>query len=87
MNMTISEFNELLSKVETAVTKNEDSKTALIYLHKVLGLLEEAAFYAWYSSSDEAQQVAAGIKKEAHEHTGKVLGFIQELVREEDQGK
>ncbi len=85
--MTVSEFSELISKAKTAIDENENLKTALIYLHKVLGLLEEAAFYAWYSSSDEAQQVAAGIKKEAHERAGKVLGFIQQLVREEDRGK
>ncbi len=86
--MTINEFGQLISKAEDAIYENENPKAALIYLHKVLALAEDTAFCAQHAASDEAHRIAlANIASEAHERAGQVLGFIQELVREEDRGK
>ncbi len=84
--MTTQEFDRLIDKVESAIDENEDQRTALIYLHKLLGLMEGAAFCAWYYSTSEDQHpVLSGIKSEAHERSAQVIGFIQEMVREEGE--
>ncbi len=82
--MTIDEFGKRLTQAESAIYENDDPRTALIYLHKLLDLVESAAFYARHAASNEAQRIAlANINHEAHERAGQVLGYIQERVRKE----
>lgn len=84
MSMTISEFDRLMDKAETAAAENEDPKTALIFLHKVLELAEEVTYYAMFSASSPDKRIAlANIRNEAHERAEQVNGFIQDMVREE----
>ncbi len=82
--MTTQEFDRLIAKAESAAAENEDPKTALIFLHKILELVEEATYYAMFSASSPDKRIAlANIKSEAHERSAQVIGFIQEMVSKE----
>ena len=82
--MTIGEFDRLIAKAESAVAENEDPKTALIFLHKLLDLTGSAAYYAMFSALSPDKRIAfANIRDEVHERTAQINGFIQEIVREE----
>ncbi len=83
--MTIKDFDELLSKVEIAVIENGNHKTALIYLHKILYLVENAAEYTRIAADCPRLMKAplADIRHKAHLQGAQVLGFIQQLAREE----
>ncbi len=86
--MTTNDFDKLLTQVETAIYENENPRAALIYLYKLLVLVETAAFCVQRYASSEAKRIAlANIISEAHERGGQIVGFVQELVREEDRGK
>ncbi len=76
--MTINEFEKLLSKVETAVIKNENPKAALIYLYKILDLVEDAAECARLDDGcpRSMKTPLADIGREANKRSDKVLGFI-----------
>ncbi len=84
--MTIDEFGKLLTKVKSAIYENSDHKTALIYLHKLLWLVECAADDARLNPTCLISMNAPliDIRHEAHERGAQILGFIQKLSREED---
>ncbi len=82
--MNINDFSKLITQAESAAAENEDPKTALIFLHKILELVEGATYYAMFSASSPDKRIAlANIKSEAHERSAQVIGFIQEMVSEE----
>lgn len=84
--MNINDFSKLITQAESAAAENEDPKTALIFLHKLLDLVESAADYARFTIQDKDKRIVlANIKHEAHERQGQILGFIQDIVREENK--
>lgn len=84
--MTLNDFGKILEQAENVIIENKDPITALIYLHKVLDLVESAADFAQISASDNDKRIVlANIKHEAHERRGQVLGFIQQIVSGKEQ--
>ncbi len=82
--MTTQEFDRLIAKAESAAAENEDPKTALIFLHKLLDLTGSAAYYAMFSASSPDKRIALdNIRDEVHERSAQVVRFIQEMVSKE----